>query len=251
MRLKWPLWILALCLLACRWTSAETPQDLFKSGNSFYAAGKFAEAAQTYQSAADAGLRHWTLEYNLGNAYYRSGQVGRAVLHYERAFRLNTGDHDVLYNLNLAATKAGDPVLPSSALPALGWKLFYFVSLNTLTVITSLLFLALAVLSGFLLAGRQSVSSEAVVLAAAAFIVAAGWLGVRVYFLEQPEGVVVATIAEVRSGPNTTYPANFTIPEGRRVLILKEQEPIQGWLEIGVPQEGLKGWVPDSSVQVI
>ena len=58
-------------------------------------------------------------------------------------------------------------------------------------------------------------------------------------------------VAEVRSGPNTTYPANFTVPEGRRVLILKEEEPIQGWLEVGVPQEGLKGWVPDTSVEVI
>lgn len=69
--------------------------------------------------------------------------------------------------------------------------------------------------------------------------------------IEKPLGVVVSSVAEVRSGPNITYPANFTVPEGRRVLILKEQEPIQGWLEIGVPQEGLKGWVPDTSVETI
>ena len=86
---------------------------------------------------------------------------------------------------------------------------------------------------------------------AAVFVLFGTWLGARIYLLEKPAGVVVASVAEVRSGPNTTYPANFTVPEGHRVLILEEQEPIQGWLEIGVPQEGLKGWVPETSVEVI
>ena len=62
---------------------------------------------------------------------------------------------------------------------------------------------------------------------------------------------MVAPVAEVRSGPNMTYPANFTVPEGHRVLILKEEEPIQGWIEVGVPDQGLKGWVPDTSVEII
>jgi hypothetical protein len=62
---------------------------------------------------------------------------------------------------------------------------------------------------------------------------------------------VITSVAEVRSGPNTTYPTSFTVPEGHRVLILDEQEPIQGWLEIGVPDQGLKGWAPDTSVETI
>ena len=61
--------------------------------------------------------------------------------------------------------------------------------------------------------------------------------------VEKPEGVVVAPVAEVRSGPNMSYAANFTVPEGRRILILKEQEPIQGWLEIGVRTNGVGGTV--------
>jgi hypothetical protein len=230
---------------------ADTPQDLYKSGNALYAEGKFADAAQKYQSAADAGLRNWVLEYDLGNACYRAGQIGKGILHYERAFRINSGQGDVIYNLNLATTKAGDPELPTTALPALGWRLFYIFSVNTLTILSSFLFVSFCVVGGCALLDRYVLPRDVALGGGLLFVFLFGWLAARIFLLEKPTGVVVSPVAEVRSGPNTSYPANFTIPEGRRVLILKEQEPIQGWLEIGVPQEGLKGWVPDSSVEII
>jgi len=240
--------LLLLLPLLCH---ADTPQDLYKSGNALYAEGKFADAAQKYQSAADAGFRNWILEYDLGNAYYRAGQMGKGILHYERAFRINSGQGDVIYNLNLATTKAGDPELPTTALPVLAWRLFYVFSVNTLTVLFSLFFVFFCAVGAFALLDRRLLSNDILVMSGFFFVLLTGWLAGRIYLLEKPVGVVVSSVAEVRSGPNTTYPANFTIPEGRRVLILKEQEPIQGWLEIGVPQEGLKGWVPDTSVEVI
>jgi len=196
-------------------------------------------------------LRSWVLEYDLGNAYFRTGQLGKAIVHYERAFRLNSGQGDVTYNLDLATTKAGDPELPTTALPKLAWRLLYGLSINALTILVSFLFLICAVAAGFALAGKRVFKDDLILGFAFLFVVLAGWFGLRVYLLEKPVGVVISPVAEVRSGPNTTYPANFTVPEGRRVLILKEEEPIQGWLEIGVPQEGLKGWVPETSVEVI
>jgi hypothetical protein len=242
--------ILFILLLAAP-AFADSAQDLYRAGNQLYADGKFSDAAQKYQAAADSGLKNGVLEFNLGNAYYRAGLLGKAIVHYERAFRMDSGKGDVIYNLDLATRRAGDPELPSTALPILAWRFFYFLSINFLTFLTSVLFMALAVAGGFALAGRKFLPGDAVFGLGVLFVVFAAWLGVRAYLLEQPVGVVVTNVAEVRSGPNTTYPANFTVPEGRRVLILKEQEPIQGWLEIGVPQEGLKGWVPDSSVEVI
>lgn len=230
---------------------ADSAPDLYKGGNALYTEGKFADAAQKYQEAADAGLRSWILEYDLGNAYYRAGEIGKAILHYERAFRINSNQGDVVYNLNLATAKVGDPELPATALPALAWRLFYTLSINTLTLLTSFCFFALVAIAGFALAGRPFFKGDAILGIVLVFLALAAWFGMRISFLEKPIGVVVSSVAEVRSGPNTTYPANFTVPEGRRVLILKEQEPIQGWLEIGVPQEGLKGWVPESSVEVI
>jgi tetratricopeptide (TPR) repeat protein len=242
--------ILILIFLAAP-AFADTGPDLFRAGNTLYTEGKFSDAAQKYQAAEEAGLRNWVLEYNLANAYWRAGQMGKAILHFERAFRINSGQSDVIYNLNLATTKAGDPELPSGALPILAWRFVYFFSINTLTVFSSLLFVFFCVAGGFALAGRNFLKGDAALGLGGLFIVLAVWLGARIYLLEHPQGVVVSSVAEVRSGPNTTYPANFTVPEGHRVLILEEQEPVQGWLEVGVPQEGLKGWVPESSVEII
>jgi tetratricopeptide (TPR) repeat protein len=242
--------MLLLALLAAPvW--AETPPEAFAAGNTLYAAGKFADAAQKYQSAADTGFKNWILEYNLGNAYYRAGQIGKAVLHYERAFRMNSGQGDVIYNLNLATTKAGDPELPTSALPTLAWRLFYFLSINTLTLLCSMLFILACAAAGLALAGRNVLNAETAIALGIVCVTLFGWLGARIYLMEHPQGVVVSSVAEVRSGPNTTYPTNFTVPEGHRVLILDEQEPVQGWLEIGAPVEGLKGWAPDTSVEII
>ena len=243
--------LMLIMLLLAAPVLAESAGDLYKVGNQFYAEGKFSDAAQKYQAAADNGLRNWVLDYNLGNAYYRSGQIGKAIVHYERAFRTNSGQGDVIYNLNLVTTKAGDPELPSTALPILAWRLFYLLSINALAVLSSLVFIFLAVAAAMALAGKPFLRADLISGPVLLFVLLAGWLGIRIFFLEKPVGVVVASVAEVRSGPNTTYPANFTVPEGHRILLLQEQEPIQGWLEIGVPQEGLKGWVPESSVDVI
>ncbi len=262
----WLYSILLFALFSAVPASAANTEDSFKQGNALYAEGKFSDAAQKYQTAADGGLAHWTLEYNLGNAYWRAGQIGKAILHYERAFRLNSGQKDVLYNLNLATTKVGEPEMPVSALPALAWRLFYILPIDTLTIITSLLFFVLCGVAGMILffslpsssagSGGGSMDprqwhSGMTTLMILPFVFVGIWLGARIYLLELPEGIVVSPVAEVRSGPSLTYPANFTVPEGHRVLILKEQEPIQGWLEIGVPDQGLKGWVPTSSVETL
>src|SRR5262249_23572153 len=140
---------------------AESPLDLFKSANALYGEGKFSEAAQKYQKAADQGMRNWLLEYNLGNAYYRASQNGRAVLHYDGAFHLDLRQADWIYNLNLATQKAGEPELPAGALSALAWRLFYGLSVNALTLLTSLLFIFFCAAAGAALLGKRIISGEA------------------------------------------------------------------------------------------
>ena len=83
------------------------------------------------------------------------------------------------------------------------------------------------------------------------FILMSAWTAWRVTLNERPEAVVIVQMAEIRSGPNDSYPASFTVPEGRRLLILEAQEAVQGWLEVGVPQEGLKGWIEQKSIEPV
>lgn len=230
---------------------ADAPEVSFKQGNAAFTDGKFADAVTLYEAARAGGLKSWVLEYNLGDAYYRTDHLGKAVAHFARAFRLNSTDHDVIDNLNLTLTKAGDPLLPNSGLAVFLWRLFYGIPLNLLTFGASLVFFILFGLAVWRLWNGRAFPVEAWALLGVLEIALAGWTYARWSLQTQPQAVVITTVAEVRSGPNPSYPANFTIPEGRRVLVLAEQEPVQGWLEIGVPQEGLKGWVPDASVDVL
>ena len=133
--------------------------------------GKFADAITAYESAKADGTRSWLLEYNLGDAYYRSGQLGKAVAHFARAFRLNSGERDVVENLNLVSSKAGDPLVPSSGLAAFFWRLFYFFSVNTLTGIASLFFLVLCGLAVSRLANIRRFPAELWVIAGSVFLV--------------------------------------------------------------------------------
>ncbi len=242
--------IIGLLLLLAVPAFSAPSDSVFKEANALYTEGKFSEALQKYDAIPDAGSS-WVLEFNKGNTAYRLGQLGNAVLHYERAFRLRSNQKDVIYNLALASARAGDPRLPESGLVALAWKLYYMLTLNQLTVLATLLLTGLALYGGLLLAGRAGMAREIGWGLAGASVLIGLWVGARIYEVEHPRGVVVAPIAEVRSGPSITYPANFTVPEGHRVLILDTQEAIQGWLQIGIPREGLRGWVPEQSVQVI
>lgn len=242
----------AFCLLPFRLIHADTsPQQLFQQGNAAYAQGQFTQAISAYESARAQGLVHWALYYNLGNAYYKTNQTGKAIVNYERAFRLNSSQGDVLYNLNFSLSKAGDPLLPPGGLARLLWRMFFGLSLNMLTVFASLFFVGFCIGTTRFILGHYRPSGELALGVITTWLALSLWLGFRIALVQKHEAVVVVPTADVRSGPNLTYNANFTVPEGRRVLLLDEQEPIKGWAEIGIPSEGLKGWVPDVTIEAL
>jgi hypothetical protein len=190
----------------------------------------------------------WELYYNLGNAYYRLGQNGKAVVNYQRAFRLASWQSDVLFNLDLVSTHIGEPFAPAG-LGRIFWRTFYFPPINVLTVFEIGLFVLVVGL--FMVKRTRTISIEVMVGVGLIWLISAFWLGARIYLNERAEGVVITSSADVRGGPSESTPVSFSIPEGRRVFILDQAEPVAGWMEIGVPKEGLKGWIPQSSIEKI
>ncbi len=226
-------------------------ETAYQQGNTAYAQGQFSQAATAYESVRAEGLVHWVLYYNLGNAYYKAGDTGKAIANYLRAFRLQSNQRDVVFNLHLALTQIGDPLLPKDALSTLFWKLFFTLSLQTLTWLTSILWVGVCLGAALFFLGQWRPHAEVAVLAVVLLIGVGMWFGARVTLAERREGVILMGPAEVRAAPNLSAPANFTVPSGRRVLILEEHPSIQGWLEIGVPQEGLKGWIQQSALEPV
>jgi Ca-activated chloride channel family protein len=94
------------------------PDVRYNSGNALYRMKQYSEAAKAWRDGMSGGsedLRQQAF-YNMGNAFVRasedanalSGYLERAVDAYEEALRLNPGDQDAKWNLEIALLKRGD-----------------------------------------------------------------------------------------------------------------------------------------------
>lgn len=91
----------------------------YNAGNALYRLKQYSEASKSWREAmggASDKLRQESF-YNMGNAFVRaaedanalSGYLERAVDAYEEALRLNPGDQDAKWNLEIALLRRGDP----------------------------------------------------------------------------------------------------------------------------------------------
>lgn len=232
--------LLAMLALLAAPCAAQTADELYLS-NEFDAAAR-AYGAQVEKDPFDAYAH-----YNLGNAEYRAGRLGPAVSSYLRAFRLNPRDADIRYNLDFTLKRTGDALIREGVPEGL-FLVFHLFSRLELRALTLLfLWLSMLTLGAHLLTGRKHArlgDAGAGLLAALVFF--GGWLGARRAAGYTHAAVVVVGEAEARSGPGITFNVAFTLPEGRRVEVLQRRE---GWLEIGVLSEGVKGWVAASALE--
>lgn len=219
----------------------------FTEAGRLYEQGRYAEAVQLYASIREAGQANAALYYNLGNALYRTQRIGGAVLNYERALRLAPRDADVRGNLSFVRRMVREPAapFPASLLQAVNGS----VSLNELTLLCSFfLLLAAACGAGFLL-GRRRAFLFAGTVSLALCVIFSGWLFLKVsHEVRTRWAVVIAGPADVRNGPGAENSVGFTLPEGRRVIVLGENGD---WAAVGLPVEGLKGWVEKKNIEAI
>jgi Ca-activated chloride channel family protein len=94
------------------------PELRYNAGNALYRLKQYSEAGKSWRDAmggAPDKLRQESF-YNMGNAFVRasedanalSGYLERAVDAYEEALRLNPGDQDAKWNLEIALLRRGD-----------------------------------------------------------------------------------------------------------------------------------------------
>ncbi len=81
-----------------------------------------------------------------------------------------------------------------------------------------------------------------------ALLVMGSWFAVNSYLTNAPDAIVTSPPGEVRNGPVLDYAVGFTIPEGSKVAILNHRPD---WLQVGVAEQGLKGWMPEKEVALI
>jgi tetratricopeptide (TPR) repeat protein len=227
--------------------SEQKPEDMFSQANQLYQKDQYQEAINLYNSILQKGMVSFDVYFNLGNAYYRTQRPGLALVNYERALRIKPRDSDVRSNIEFvtAAMK-----LPDRDLSEIMLDFFEnMMSLNESAALSSLfLILLMAGLSAYLfIRDKKLIVLSAVLLAG--FVCASGLFAFK-YTSEVKTlwAVTVKSPAEVRNGPGTENSVGFTLPEGRKVSIIGEKD---NWYAIGVKEEGLKGWIEKSYLEVI
>lgn len=235
-RLLWGLFLAAFPIIG---RAAEAPETVFESANKLYAAGNFAGAQAAYGELAARGYTGAPLYFNLANAYFRQGQIGRARLWYERALKESPGDEDVLYNRDLLRSQMGEKA------DVQDWWADHVGLFSGLLGLANLLFFVGCALSLFresetLWWGRW-IGGVVLAVLIVAFVAAQRQAA-------RPEAVVVAARVEARTGPSAAERVGFLVPEGQRVAWL---EASGEWVQIGLPEKGLKGWVRADAVEPV
>jgi len=241
--------ILAFCAIICcagYTAAADTALATFNQANTAFEKGQYTEAAAMYESLAGRHGGNAALYFNLGNTYFRQQQMGKALLNYERAKRLAPRDRDVLYNLEFVRQQVKEPQQPFAV--ALLSALNGLATLNEVAALCSFCFI------GFLLGATAWIFyRQRFILPTLAafmlFILATGWLFLKINVeVWTDEGIVTAGPAEVRNGPGTENSVGFSLPEGRKVVVLGENND---WVAVGLSSEGLRGWIEKKYIEKI
>ena len=221
-----------LAVFLCSAASAQavkTAQADFDAGCQAYKKGAYEDALIEFKSverAAPSG----NLYYNMGNTYFRLGRMGLALLYYERARKIAPSE-DIDYNIKFAANLINDPDY--------GRGFFSSINQSVLKLVFAAALLLFSSVISFKLVFPQKKMFWALIVSCLIFTAASA-----VYFVKYGEtrrtyAVVVDSGAEVRSGPDNSFKVNFTLPEGKKVMILGKSDK---WIEIGVKSLGIRGW---------
>ncbi len=225
--------------------AALIEQEQFNQANALLEKGDLDKAQEIYATLVRKGFGGTALAYNLGNIAYRKGERGKAILWYERARMLSPRDGDVQFNLAMARSHLKDekdPLIQS------------IISTFTENELAATLLLLLWIFFGVFGALRLGwIEGElwpaATLWTSGLFLLlTASWLGLSLFFGQTPAAVVTQSPGEVRNGPGNDYAVGFTVPEGSKVIVLNQRPD---WIQIGVPQQGLKGWVKTNEIETV
>jgi len=233
---------------------AQTPQDLIFKANQEYNEGHYEEAARIFTEVADKGLEAPELFYNLGNACFKMNDLPRAILWFERARRLDPGNENIHYNLQVANSRIADNIDPLPVLFYVRWyqDLVNILPFNSWAVLTIVGFVVTLTLILIYLV------TTGIIWRKAGFwggIVGLGFTLLTVLFSysawkqthDIQEAIIFDPTITVKSSPDDDSIDLFVLHEGTKVRLL---DKIGDWYEIRIAN-GSVGWLPERSLEEI
>ena len=219
-----------------------------------YSQGEYEQAIDIYSHLLEKG-DNADVYYNMGNAYYRLDSIARAILCYERVLRLEPGDDDARFNLQLARSKTIDKISPEREMFFVTWY-HSLVNVFGVDVWAYIALFALAVALGSLLVyffadeermRRLSFFLSLIMLALFLFANLFAWQQ-RKALGSHNEAIVMVESIPVKNIPADSGSDEFTIHSGTKVVITDGS--MSGWVQISLP-DGREGWVKSETIEVI
>lgn len=215
-------------------------------GNTAYSSGNYKEAVQAYSSLVAQGFESTDLFYNLGNSYFKLNDMPHAILWYERAKRLNPGNEDVTFNLNVANSKITDKIEPLPEFFLKRWlrsltDLFSvdaWAKAGIALLIAALALFSLYIASRVLILRKLGFWTGFLTLVFSVIFLIFAWTGNNSRMSEQSAIIINPTVT-VKSSPDEKSTDIFVIHEGCKVQLV---DHIGNWYEIRIVN-GSVGWV--------
>ncbi len=246
--------LLVVLMLGCGKLLAQTPEQLFETGNSQYAQNNFEEAIKNYEKVLDAGYESAALYYNLGNANYKLNRIAPSVYNYEKALTLKPNDKEIKNNLEFARNMTVDAITP---LPQNTFKKWFQAVLGMFTVdgwaILTVVFLGIFTIAFITYYFTGSTSLKRLLFTTSFLALGFGLLSLSLAFqsrsYEQNRifAIVFSPEAEIKNAPNLASEQSFVLHEGTKVRVLEQDE---NWAMIQLA-DGKEGWVPASDLKVL
>lgn len=232
--------------------------SLFEKGIIAYNQGDFYQAIDYFQkeinAKAEENLEAPELYYNLGNAYYRTQNLGYARLYYEKALLLDPNNEKAKQNIKFLQTKLENKTADIDIFFISVW-FRYFQQLhssntwNNLGIATFLIFLGTIAI--FVFTKKILIKKTVFYIGLISLILC---LFANVFAYKQAEeltirthAVILSPTANIYSSPDTQQKELFTLYEGSKVKITKDDK---NWLEIE-SSDGNIGWIQSDKLAII
>ena len=228
--------------------------ELLKKAAVLYTQNHYTEAATIYEHILVNFGASDKLYYNLGNAYYKSKNMAPAILNYERALRLNPGDRDARFNLEMCQARITDKIEPVGMFFINRW----FKSLENsytsnawagISLFFFILFIACLFLYFFTKFSWLKKSGFFVgLLSLCLSVLSLVYSGEQHQRLVKPDtAILYAPTVTVKSSPDESGTDLFIIHEGCKVKVLSV---LGTWSEIEL-EDGNIGWLESNNIQMI
>lgn len=232
----------------------ETPEALLELAAASYSKGKYAEAAEIYETVLQNHGNSDKLYYNLGNAYFKCDRLAPAILNFERALRLNPGDSDSRFNLEMCQVRIVDKIDPIGMFLIVRWfhSLGNLFSSNGWAYVSIGFFLLfIGCLFAYFFARRRWLKKSGFFFGVLFLVFSSLSL---VYSAQasrritNPDEAILFTLSvTVKSSPDKSGTDLFVLHEGTK---MKVRSVLGDWSEIEL-EDGNIGWLLSKDIQII